>query len=68
MRRIRNPRYAPEWLEPRLSPSGLVAPALYAPADGGTPTDPEAPLPRDSKGNPIPDPYPVPEPGPVVPD
>jgi hypothetical protein len=69
MARFRNPRYAPDWLEPRLSPSGLY----YSPTlDVGTPApapaeNPEDPLPRDKNGDPIPNPTPLPDPGPEIP-
>jgi hypothetical protein len=49
MRRFRNPRYAPEFLERRLTPSsytGLLAPALYAtdsPPEPTYPPDPSLP-------------------------
>jgi hypothetical protein len=69
MARFRNPRYAPEWLEPRLSPSGFYyspAPEVSPPAP--TPTENhEAPRPRDKNGDPIPNPTPLPEPGPELP-
>lgn len=66
MGRFRNPRYAPEWLERRLSPSGLDAglappPAEYAPADTDRPRD------TDKNGDPIPFPIPLPPPGPDLP-
>jgi hypothetical protein len=32
-RRVRNPRYAPEWLESKLSPSGLAVTAPLPTAD-----------------------------------
>ena len=74
MGRFRNPRYAPEWLEPRLSPSGLYYSPVIAAEVGSTSSDkekeeedPEAPLPRDSEGYPIPNPAPLPVPGPGQP-
>ncbi|WP_169981424.1 hypothetical protein [Tautonia rosea] len=61
MSRIRNLRYAPEFLERRLSPSsfGLVATAEVSTLDGGETfkaRTSEAPLPRDQNGDPIPEP------------
>ena len=63
MRKIRNPRYAPEFLERKLSPSGGYAtvPAIVMnydgpanpvpdPTDPTTPTDPTDPTPPP--GNP----------------
>ncbi len=45
-RRIRNPRYAPEFLEGRLSPSAFYLPADYQPAVVANPTPPTpTPLP-----------------------
>lgn len=70
MARFRNPRYAPEWLEPRLSPSGLYYnPALVVSTPAPTPTEnSEDPFPRDKNGDPIPFPIPIPPPGPELPD
>jgi hypothetical protein len=61
--RIRNPRYAPEWLERKLSPSSLIAtpvtaevqvtPSATANDDPPPPYDPTLP---SSPGNPIPPP------------
>jgi hypothetical protein len=70
MKRIRNPRYAPEFLERKLSPSAFlvnnVAPAVVA--DNPPPTDPtDPPMPEDGNGFPPTDPYPFPPIGPVVP-
>jgi hypothetical protein len=62
MRKIRNPRYAPEFLERKLSPTGLsyaaaveVAtlaanddPPSYPPDDPIDPTDPSDPAPPPS--------------------
>ncbi|MEW4571042.1 hypothetical protein AB1L88_24500 [Tautonia sp. JC769] len=60
MSRIRNPRYAPEFLERRLSPSsfGLMPAAQVATFSNVTvaaskTVDP--PLPTDSNGDPIPE-------------
>ena len=61
MGRFRNPRYAPEWLESRLSPSAVVA---AVPAEVSTTSGivyspiamAEEPLPTDSNGDPIPEP------------
>jgi hypothetical protein len=55
MKRIRNPRYAPEFLERKLSPSTLatdaVAPADYSTTDAvldpATAPDPSSPYPSD---------------------
>lgn len=62
MRRFRNPRYAPESLERRLSPSGLASPlaAEFATLDTPghpVPGDPEPdypspPIPPDGSGEP----------------
>jgi len=51
MGRIRNPRYAPEFLERRLSPSSFVAsrPAAYSVT---TTTDPTEPPPGPGDGTP----------------
>lgn len=72
MGRFRNPRYAPEWLEARLSPSGVYySPEISAEVgstNSGEPTEEEIPLPLDKNGDPIPDPTPLPEPGPGLPD
>jgi hypothetical protein len=72
MGRMRNPRFAPEGLERRLSPSSLgIAPGAVEIWTIRTPPRPtlapQAPLPRDPLGNPIPNPAPTPIPGPDVP-
>ncbi|RUL81927.1 hypothetical protein [Tautonia sociabilis] len=55
MARIRNPRYAPEFLERRLSPSSVgIAP--HAAEVSMQAVDTEEPLPTDQNGNPIPEP------------
>lgn len=59
MSRIRNPRYAPEFLERRLSPScfGLVPTAEVSTFSNEAMEAriTEEPLPRDQNGDPIPD-------------
>jgi hypothetical protein len=69
-KRIRNPRYAPEFLERKLSPSAvvgvLVTPAAYA-LNNPSPTDPDPTdptTPDDGDGYPPTDPYPLPPIGP----
>jgi len=72
MARIRNPYYAPEFLEKRLSPSGLpgpAAPAEVAPLFPPGPTPPPPtypPIPPDPSLPPIE--FPLPPVGPAVPD
>ena len=63
MRRHRNPRYAPEYLEKKLSPTGLVAPltAIVIPFLASF-DDPE-PLPEPGPGDPpLPPQLPIPLP------
>jgi hypothetical protein len=71
MSRIRNPRYAPEFLERRLSPSsfGLVATAEVSTFSNVTmqAKATEAPLPRDQNGDPIPEPTEGDGPGQTIP-
>ncbi|CAN5836861.1 hypothetical protein BH23PLA1_BH23PLA1_33570 [soil metagenome] len=62
MGRIRNPRYAPEFLESRLSPSAFL-PAYCNDAEVSTQMEfseteeaTETPLPVDENGDPIPEP------------
>jgi hypothetical protein len=50
MRRIRNPRYAPEFLERKLSPSNVV-PASVAPAAYSTVLDPAPVVDEDPTGD-----------------
>lgn len=62
MARIRNPRFAPEFLERRLNPSELI-PTTFA--EVARMDDPE-PLPPDQPGCPAPLPPPT-EPTPILP-
>lgn len=60
MSRIRNPRYAPEFLERRLSPSsfGLVPTAEVSTFSNVTMVESKTvdePLPTDANGDPIPE-------------
>jgi hypothetical protein len=71
MPRYRNPRYAPEWLERKLSP-GFFAPTTPVPVVLGAPDpepDPPAPDPNDPYPTDpiIPEPDPLPPIGPAVP-
>jgi hypothetical protein len=67
MGRFRNPRYAPEWLERKLSPSSFdLGLAPVAPEYSIASPD-EEPWPRDRNGDPIPPPIPLPPPGPPIP-
>lgn len=62
MVRYRNPRYAPEWLERRLSPSGVSA-NLRPAAEVSTRASADDPPPPDEpSGEPVPEPYPLPFP------
>ncbi|MDB5352821.1 MAG: hypothetical protein JWN86_4068 [Planctomycetota bacterium] len=63
MARFRNPRFAPEFLEKKLSPSGLIP--TPPPADVARFDDPE-PLPEPEPGLP-PLPPPLPTPIPILP-
>ncbi len=74
MRRIRNPRYAPEFLERKLSPSDVAAvvpPPLYTTPDPGPTTDDTTDIPVDmgTDGTSIdfPPPPPPPPAGPPIP-
>lgn len=68
MRKFRNPRYAPESLERKLSPSGLVgnlaAVVYFAPADDGSGTQAPPTPPPPGNGPPPPTPPPAPQTGP----
>ena len=81
MARIRNPRYAPEFLERRLNPSTFALTGTYVEVARmlsepeikveqpvlQEPKDPEAPLERDDNYNPIPEPAPFSIPGLIYP-
>ena len=51
-RQFRNPRYAPEGLERKLSPSSLINGAYYAAADGGKTDNPMPTPPEPGTGLP----------------
>jgi hypothetical protein len=71
MNRMRNPRYAPDWLERRLSPSSFaLAPSVAEVSTFRATTvlrRAEAPLPTDVDGDPIPEPTSGDEPGHNIP-
>ena len=74
MRKIRNPRYAPEFLERKLSPSavmgGMASVAVYQFASSGSepsPGGPNDPMPVPGTGTPDPTPPPSNPTGPVGP-
>ncbi len=67
MARFRNPRYAPEWLERRLSPSGLSV-SLRPAAEVSTRASADNPPPPPPNGDPEPEPEPLPPLGPFPPE